>query len=198
MAEVRWHKLRRDQVAQAAAAGAVLLLPIGSVEQHGPHLPLDTDANAATAVVERASRRLAEPPALVLPPIWWGLSPYWLPFAGTLSLRPETILALIADLGASVARHGLRRMVIVNGHGGNGRVVGVAATQLADHGVRAAALSYWELLGAELAALAPGDGGHVGHAGQTETSIQLFLQPELVAQALVTPDLCANLQPALV
>ena len=84
-------------------------------------------------------------------------------------------------------------MVIVNGHGGNGDLVGVAATQLADHGVRAAALSYWELLGAELAALAPGDGGRIGHAGQTETSIQLFLQPGLVAQELATPDLCADL-----
>lgn len=196
MAEVRWHKLRREQVAQAAAAGAILLLPIGSVEQHGPHLPLDTDTNAAAEVAERAARRLDDPPAIVLPPIWWGLSPYWLPFPGTLTLRPETILAVVADLGASVARHGFRRLVIVNGHGGNAGIVGVAATQLADHGIRAAALSYWDVIGPDIRRLTPGDGGGIGHAGQTETSIQLFLQPDLVDQASATPGMCADLRGA--
>jgi creatinine amidohydrolase len=183
MAEVRWQKLRRDQVAEIAAAGGLPLLPIGSVEQHGPHLPLDTDSHAATTVAERAALRLtetADPPGLVLPPIWWGLSPYWLPYPGTLSLRPETILALIADLGASVARHGFRRLVIVNGHGGNEGIVAVAATQLADCGLRAAALSYWELIGDELRQWSRHDGGSIGHAGEVETSIMLALQPDLV------------------
>ena len=145
MPEVRWHKLRRDEVAAMATREAVVLAPIGAIEQHGPHLPLDTDSNAVAAVAERAARRIEQPPALVLPPVWWGLSPYWMPFAGTLSLRPETILALFADLGASVARHGFRRLVIVNGHGGNAGIVAVAATTLAEHGIRAAALSYWDL-----------------------------------------------------
>lgn len=193
IAEVRWHKLRRDDVSAAAARGAVLLLPVGAVEQHGPHLPLDTDTNAGTAVAERAALLLADPPGLVLPPIWWGLSPYWLPFAGTLSLRPETILALIGDIGRSVARHGFRRMVIVNGHGGNAGILGAAATLLADHGIRAVSLSYWSLVGPELRGLAPGDHGFIGHAGQTETSIQLFLQPELVRQELAPAERCADL-----
>jgi creatinine amidohydrolase len=181
VSDVSWQTLRRDHIA-ALPKTTVLLLPIGAVEQHGPHLPLDTDIAGAAAVCERAAQALDEPPALVLPPIPWGLSPYWLPFAGTLSLRPETILGLIADIGGSVARHGFGRMVIVNGHGGNAGIIGVAATMLAERSVRAAALSYWNLLGAdELRRLAPGDGGHIGHAGQTETSIQQFLRPDLVA-----------------
>ncbi|HEU0116590.1 MAG TPA: creatininase family protein [Thermomicrobiales bacterium] len=181
MTEVWWQTRRRDQIA-AAPKSTVLLLPIGAVEQHGPHLPLDVDISGAIAVCERAAQALDDPPALVLPPVPWGLSPYWLPFAGTLSLRPETILALISDIGSSVARHGFGRLVIVNGHGGNAGIIGAAATMLADHGVRAAALSYWSLLGpAALRRLAPGDGGHIGHAGQTETSIQRYLRPELVA-----------------
>lgn len=195
MTEIRWHKLRRDQIAAQAAAGAVPLLPIGAVEQHGPHLPLDTDANAVAAVCERAASRLAEtddPPALVLPPIWWGLSPYWLGFPGTLSLRPETVLALISDLGASVARHGFRRLVIVNGHGGNEGIVGVAATLLADHGLHAAALSYWSLIPDELKANSRHDGGGIGHAGEVETSIARFLQPDLVGEPPPVAD-CADL-----
>ncbi len=195
--EIRWQKLRRDQIPSLAAAGAVPLLPIGSIEQHGPHLPLDTDTNAANAVCERAAAHLAEsadPPAVVLPPIWWGLSPYWLPFAGTLTLRPETILALVADLGVSVARPGFRRLVIVNGHGGNEGIAGVAATLLADHGLRAAALSYWSLIPDELAANSQHDGGGIGHAGEVETAIARHLQPDLVAEpppAGTTADLAA-------
>jgi creatinine amidohydrolase len=178
--EVRWHKLRRDEIAEAAQHDPVLLLPIGAIEQHGPHLPVDTDSTAVTTVAERAAESLPRRAALVLPTISWGLSPYWMSFPGTLTLRPATILALISDIGASVAAHGFRRMVIVNGHGGNQGIIGVAATQLADHGVRAYALSYWSLLGAELGVIAPGDHGQIGHAGQTETSIQLRLQPDLV------------------
>jgi creatinine amidohydrolase len=185
--DIHWHKLRRDQIAALAAAGAVPLLPFGAIEQHGPHLPLDTDTDAATAVCERAAALLTasaeegELAAVVLPPIWWGLSPYWMGFPGTLTLRPETILALISDIGASVARHGFRRLVIVNGHGGNEGIIGVAATQLADHGLRAHALSYWSLIPDELRANARHDGGGIGHAGEVETSIALHRQPDRVA-----------------
>lgn len=192
--EVRWQKLRRGQVADAAAAGAIVVQPIGAIEQHGPHLPLDTDSAAVAAICERAAGTATDPPALVLPTIAWGLSPYWLPFPGTLSLRPETILALVADIGASVARHGFRRMVIVNGHGGNAGIVAVCATMLAEHGVRATSVSWWSLLGAALNDLAPGDAGHIGHAGQTETSIQLSLQPDLVDLAAVDAGQCADLE----
>lgn len=191
--EVRWHKMRRGQIAEAAAAGAVVVQPIGAIEQHGPHLPLDTDTAAVSEICERAARLLVNPTPLVLPAIAWGLSPYWLPFPGTLTLRPETILALVGDIGASVARHGFRRLVIVNGHGGNAGIVAVCATMLADHGLRATAVSWWSLLGTELETLAPRDAGHIGHAGQTETSVQLVLQPDLVDHASVDGDQCADL-----
>lgn len=193
--EIRWHKLRRDRIAALAAEGAVPLLAIGSIEQHGPHLPIDTDTNAANAVCERAAARLAEhgePLAVVLPPIWWGLSPYWMGFPGTLTLSPETILSLIGDIGASVARHGFARLVLVNGHGGNEGIIGVAATKLADHGLRATALSYWSLIPAELRANSRHDGGGIGHAGEVETSIAQFLQPDLVGDLPDTAD-CADL-----
>jgi creatinine amidohydrolase len=198
MTEVRWHKLRRGQIAALAAADAVVLLPIGSVEQHGPHLPLDTDTDAATAVCERAATLLAADAAggsqraVVLPPIWWGLSPYWMPFPGTLTLRPETILALVADLGDSVRRHGFLRLVVVNGHGGNDGLVGVAATMLATAGLRASALSYWALIPDDLRANSRFDGGSIGHAGEVETSIALHRQPDRIADTPPAAE-CADL-----
>ncbi|HEV2067458.1 MAG TPA: creatininase family protein [Thermomicrobiales bacterium] len=191
--EVRWQKLRREQVAAASAAGGTVVVPIGSIEQHGPHLPLDTDTDAVTAVALRAARQVTDPPVLVLPPVSWGLSPYWLPFSGTLSLRPETILALFNDLVSSVARHGFRRMVIVNGHGGNAGIIQVAATMAAEHGVRAVAFSYWNLIAEEMRALTRRDRGGIGHAGEVETSLALYLQPEFVAQELAGPESCADL-----
>ena len=94
--DVLWQKLRRGEVRAAAHAGGLVLLPLGAVEQHGPHLPLDTDSVTAFTVCARAAERVREFPVLVLPPIWWGLSPYWMQFPGTLTLAPETLIALIA------------------------------------------------------------------------------------------------------
>jgi creatinine amidohydrolase len=71
-------------------------------------------------------------------------------------------------------------MIIINGHGGNAGIIGVGATQLAEFGIRAIAMSYWSLLGDELGSITPGDHGNIGHAGQTETSLQLHLQPDRV------------------
>jgi creatinine amidohydrolase len=158
----------------------MLILPIGAIEQHGPHLPIDTDSVSVTAVAEAAALLAGPENALVLPTIPWGLSPYWLPFAGTITLRPETILTLISDIGRSVAAHGFHSLLILNGHGGNAGIIAVAATQLADHGIRATSISYWSLIGPDLGEITPEDHGHIGHAGQTETSLQLHLQPDLV------------------
>jgi creatinine amidohydrolase len=196
MNEVRWHKLRRGDIAEAAGDGAVPLLPIGAIEQHGPHLPLDTDTNAVTTVAVRAARLLdatRDPRALVLPEIHWGLSPYWLGFPGTLTLRPETLLALFRDLAASVSHHGFHRIVIVNGHGGNAGIIAVAATAMADAGVRAASLSYWNPIAAEMVEWSRYDGGGIGHAGEAETSIASFLQPDLIG-TMPAADVCAPLQ----
>lgn len=196
MSEVRWHKLLRGDIADAVADGAVPLLPIGAIEQHGPHLPLDTDTNAVTTIAVRAARLLddtRDPRALVLPEIHWGLSPYWLGFPGTLTLRPETILALFRDLAASVSHHGFHRVMIVNGHGGNAGIIAVAATAMADAGVRAAALSYWNPIATEMARWCRHEGGGIGHAGEAETSIASYLQPDLIG-AMPVADACAPLQ----
>ena len=193
--EIRLQKLTRDRIAGLVAQDPVLLQPIGAIEQHGPHLPVDTDANSVSTVAERAAGALGPETCLVLPTIHWGLSPYWLPFAGTISLRPETILALMRDIGASVAGHGFRRMIILNGHGGNAGIIAVGATEMAEAGIRAMSISYWSLLGDALHRLTPRDFGHIGHAGQTETSIQLHLQPEFVDPGWVSITNWADLEP---
>jgi len=171
-----WAKLRRDEIGAAARDGSVPLLPVGAIEQHGPHLPLDTDINASFEVCRRAAAALRDR-AVVLPPVWWGLSPYWMGFPGTLTLRAETLLALIADIVSSVSRHGFRQLLIVNGHGGNDGLLQAAAAQSSTADFRVASVSYWNLAPDVLRATR--DGG-IGHAGEAETSINLHLQPEAV------------------
>jgi creatinine amidohydrolase len=191
---VLWQKLRRGEVQAAAEAGGLILLPVGAVEQHGPHLPLDTDSVTAFTVCGRAAELVRDFPVLVLPPIWWGLSPYWMAFAGTLTLAPETLLALIADLAGSVAAHGFRRLIIVNGHGGNDGLIQAAAVKASVGGIQVAALSYWSLIRDVLEGLSERDGGDIGHAGELETSIQLYLQPQSVSLSELVPSQCLDLR----
>jgi len=175
-----WQKQRRDDISAASDAHAVVLQPIGSIEQHGRHLPLDTDSWTAGVICVRAAALAGELPVLVLPPVWWGLSPYWMTFAGTVSLRVETILALLGDIAASVREHGFDRLVLVNGHGGNSGLIEAMAAQLSDERLRVAAVSYWKLAPETIVSVSEVDHGSSGHSGEMETSIQLYLQQSTV------------------
>jgi creatinine amidohydrolase len=115
-------------------------------------------------------------------------------FPGTLTLAPETLLALIVDLAGSVAAHGFRRLVVVNGHGGNDGLIQAAAIKASVGTFQVAALSYWSLIRDALEELSERDGGDIGHAGELETSIQLHLQPEAVNLASVAPRECLDLR----
>ncbi len=188
-----WQKQRRAELARAVEQGAVALLPTGAIEQHGPHLPLDTDIWSALTVSLGAAEQVDEFPVLVLPPIWWGLSPYWMGFPGTLTLQPETFIAVVYDVCRSVAHHGVRKLVIVNGHGGNAGVIQAAAIKASGEDLRVAALSYWDLVQEEMQRLGVRDGRSIGHAGEWETSIQLALQPGCVDLDAARPEQCTDL-----
>jgi creatinine amidohydrolase len=120
------HEMTQPRAAEALAGSGIALVVVGSVEQHGPHLPLGTDAIAALAVAERAAERLAAP-ILLLSLV--GIAPYHLSWPGSLSLRPETLIALLVD-----ACHGLHsaradRILVINWHEGNTPTLRLAAEQ---------------------------------------------------------------------
>ncbi|WP_216206075.1 creatininase family protein [Amycolatopsis aidingensis] len=156
---------------------ALVVLPIGATEQHGPHLPAGTDALLAGTIAERAVRAAAgrTPRPLVLAPgLPFGVSEHHLPFGATLSLSVETTIAVLAELARSVVQAGGRRMVLVNGHGGNrGACHAAASAVAARHGLAVAVVHYWQLL--------PPAPEIPGHAGEFETSMLLHLRPDLVA-----------------
>lgn len=163
----------------------VVLVPTGAVEQHGPHLPLGTDIFIAKAIAERVASRVEG--VLVAEPLSYGCSWHHMGLPGTVSLRTTTFIALLFDVCNSLSRSGFVP-VLLNGHHGNGPPLRVALTDLAENGVRAYALSYFDLLEDAVFETLPEPEISVGHAGALETSLMMHLDPESIAQDQVPHD----------
>jgi creatinine amidohydrolase len=172
--------------AELGRGRSTVVVPFGAVEQHGPHLPLDTDAVLADRLGPLLAERLD---ALCAPTIRIGCSQHHLAFAGTLTLRPQTLQMIVHDLVDSFARHGVRRVVLLATHGGNERPLQQAGAASQRDGVRVVVPSLHVAVGGLLAVarargVPPGEAG--GHAGELETSLMLALAPELVSKAAMT------------
>lgn len=156
----------------------VALLPVGAVEQHGPHLPLDTDAFDAAYLAQQVAAACSDPRPVVFPLIAYGVSYHHQDFKGTLSVSPDTLAHLVRDIGMSAAHNGIKKLVIVNGHGGNIPALNYAA-QLINRDARIfTCVDSGETSDADVYAMAetPND----VHAGEIETSTSLALRPDLV------------------
>lgn len=174
-----WQDMTRGEVNDLAPT-AIAVLPVGAVEQHGPHLPTKTDIFVAQAITESAVEQIPDDVvAVVLPPVSFGSSSHHVPFGGTLSLSQATLTSVLMDLLRSCAYCGFERVLIVNGHGGNVEVCGAVSKRAAvELDILAAAVSYWTLL--------PPARDVPGHAGLFETSIMLALTPREVQLQNVT------------
>lgn len=157
-------------------AGALLVLGVGSVEQHGPHLPLDTDTRVADAVA--TALVAATPGALHGPPVPYGASGEHEAFAGTVSVGSEVLERVVVELGRSASRWA-GRLLLVNGHGGNGPALARAVALLRHEGRDAA----WWPCAVPRTDTHPAD----AHAGRTETSLLLHLAPSTVDLARAEP-----------
>ena len=179
--------LAAPEVRALAAAGVPALWAIGSTEQHGTHLVTGFDLASAQAVCDRAAERCPRDVAL-LPGLPFGSSDHWLPLGATWSLSPTTLVSLVSDVARSAAAAGFQRLTIVNGHAGNiGPAVTAVGGLVADTTV-VEFLSYWTLVDPErIKALSPSDDGGVGHAGEVETSIALYLGGLAIDERLPAP-----------
>jgi creatinine amidohydrolase len=184
------HRLDRMTTVQAREAmenASVALIPVGATEQHGPNLVCGIDWMTAEAVAERVAAAV-DPLAVMVPPLPFGLSGHHLDFPGTLHVSAATFSAVCKDVARSLARHGIRKVVFVNGHRGNENVLGVLVTELTyELGIEAAS-AFWMTQAAEEI------GRHKktprwGHACEIETSLAMAISGDLVAQELVPGDL---------
>jgi creatinine amidohydrolase len=183
-----WQDMTTTDVAALDAARVIALLPVAAIEQHGPHLPLAVDATINRGILERAVALMPDDlPVTILPAQPIGKSDEHGAFPGTLSLSAETLIALWSEIGDSVARAGVRKLVLLNTHGGQPQILDVVAGGLrARHRMLAVAVNAYRLYDAQ-ALFPPEELQHGIHGGAVETSIMLHLAPDQVRSALAAP-----------
>lgn len=178
-----WSQLTTRDFHALDPAATVAVLPLGATEQHGPHLPLGVDTVLADGIVAAALPLLPVPlPVLFLPTQQIGLSPEHARFAGTLTLSAETLIRLWSEIGAGVARAGVKKLVLFNAHGGHVGAMDIVARELrAAHGLIVYSVSWFNLpLGDAGDQFSAQEHRFGVHAGEIETSMMLALTPELV------------------
>jgi creatinine amidohydrolase len=198
MAELEWRKLRADELRERACADAIVILPIASIEQHGPHLPVEVDSMLGEAVAMRTAAKLdaAGQTVLVLPVLWTGLSEHHMSFGGTITLDNAAFALVVEGVVRSILRHGFRRIALLNAHGGNENALRAITDDLTPKlGVPITQFTYWYAAAVPIAKILETQGG-LSHACEAETSMMMALRPELVATDRI-PLAKANTTPAV-
>ena len=184
---VHMHEMTREQI-KAVAPTAIGVLCTAATENHGPHMAVGTDTLLVSTVAERAALAAADTvPVVITPPLAFGSSHHHYPFGGTISLTSETFAGVVVEVLEGLVRTGFQRLVVLNGHGGNKDLVGMASQDLVNRlgqPATVASANYWDIAkptmveqGLLPVAMIP------GHAGQFETSAVMALRPDWVDEA---------------
>ncbi len=176
-----WQEMTTAEFAALDAPRVIAILPVGAIEQHGPHLPVEVDARINAGILERVLEIVPhELPVTLLPAMPVGKSNEHIAFPGTLSLSAETLIRLWTEIGESVARAGVRKMVIFNSHGGQPQIADIVARDLrVRFGMLVVTVNGYSL-GKPQGLFPEAELRHGIHGGTVETSIMLHLRPDLV------------------
>lgn len=177
-----WGELTWPEAEKRLKHVDIAFLPIGAIEQHGPHLPLDTDAFDAAYLANRVAEACSDPKPLVLPLISYGVSYHHEGFKGTISIRNDTLSRLVYDIGMSAAQNGIRKLVIINGHGGNGPAINHAAQMVNRDAQILVCVDTGETSDFDIGGIVKTENDV--HAGEIETSTSLAVRPALVRMDL--------------
>jgi creatinine amidohydrolase len=174
------------EVAKLARQKKMVLIPVGAIEQHGPHLPLNCDLTAASEVSMRVARKIG---AVVAPSIAPGVSTHHMPFPGTITLSTSTFIKVVKEYCASLASHGFMDIVLVNGHGGNSASLTIASSEAREElsPARVYHVNWWEFIPRDLGTAMSYEVGY--HANGPETSWMMALRPKLVKMNLATREM---------
>ena len=176
-----WSDMTADEFRQLDGKSTIAVLPVGAIEQHGPHLPVSVDSDIVEEIVSRAVPRLGDLPVLFLPTMPIGKSNEHMHFPGTLSFSAQTLIQAWMEIGECVARTGIEKLLFFNGHGGNISALDIVARDLRlNHGLITAYCSWFSLFDSS-DLLDSDEHRHGLHAGESETSVMLACRNELVA-----------------
>jgi creatinine amidohydrolase len=179
---LEFSSLTAPQLNAMAARDAIIIVPVGSTEQHGPHLPVMVDYRLATEVARRGALKLAAAghPVLVTPTVWTGFAEYHMELGGTITLDYAVFHGVIRGVVRSLARDGFRRICVLNGHGGNIAPLVVAVSELTvELKIPLVYFSYWEIAEAATKAILEYQ-DKILHACEGETSMMMAVEPALI------------------
>lgn len=177
--KVHWQEFLRHEFLAALDQRPVIIVPVGSVEQHGPHCPQDVDISVPFHLAISAADAINDFPVIVAPPVTYGFTHYNMGEVGTITLGLEVFISVLCEVTRSIWANGFQRIILLNGHGGNEAPTKVTSVKLAEEDIWAVALTYWNMALPELAEWGESDSS-IGHAGEWETSLQMHLRPHLV------------------
>lgn len=180
-----WAAMTSTEFAAARDHIRLGLIPVGATEQHGPNLALATDYVVGHRLAQRIAQRV-HPRAVVAPPLPFGLSYHHAGFAGTMTLSPESFIAVCVDVARSLKNNGIRHVLFVNGHNGNTAILNVITTKLVYELEMKAASSFYFTQAADVIKQ-HSRSARFGHACEIETSVLLALAPEFVRQDALAP-----------
>jgi len=177
-----------QEVNEAVQQRRVVLVPVGAIEQHGPHLPIDMDNVAVITLCEETAR--CNPHLCVAaPPIHYGFNEHNMDFPGTISIEMQNFVNYCFDVGCSLARQGFRRIIWVNGHGSNSALCQLVARRVTNETeTLSAAVDWWNLVQNTISELRESGPGGVDHACEFETSVYMHVKPELVKRELIADE----------
>lgn len=183
LAEMTWQEV------DALSKKVIVVIPTGSLEQHGPHLPLFTDSILATSVAEAVEAKIPDK-ILLTPTLWLGASAHHLAFAGSLTASFEGYEANIIDVVESLIKHGFQRFFLLNGHGGNAEPNGIAMRKLKvlHPSLTFGHSNYYTFCETEAASVLEGPAKRIQHACEAETSLIMHIRPDLVREDKIRDD----------
>src|ERR671913_202887 len=185
--KVLWQEMLRHELLAALTQDPVVIVPVGSIEQHGPHCPQDVDISIPFHLAVQTAAAISEFPVIVAPPQLLGFTHYNMGEVGTITLGLETFIDVLCDISRSIWANGFHRIILLNGHGGNEQPTWSASVKLAEEDVWALAITYWNMALDELKAMSDADDS-IGHGGEWETSLQQYLRADLVDNSLMVKD----------
>jgi creatinine amidohydrolase len=187
----RYEEFTWPEVRDAVAGERVVVLPVGTIEQHGPHLPLITDVLTATEMSRLAVERIPQE-AVLMPSVFYAFNEHHLDFPGTIAVEGPTFISYVTDIGKSLAHHGFRKILLINGHGSNVPFLDIAARNITNHTEAICAMApWWTLIPRELLReLRESEyPGGMAHGCELETSVLLYLRGDLVQMDKAEKDM---------
>jgi len=175
-------RLSWPEIKDLHTGNSLLIIPVGATEQHGYHLPVETDSRIVFEIVKSSIETLpGSIRALYTPAIWFGYSEHHQGFAGLMSIKGDTLVRVVTDLCGRAYKEGFRKILLVNGHGGNVPFLSAACRALYDDlEIKVGLITYWDLISEDIARHRDSPLGGINHACELETSLMLYIEAGLV------------------